>query len=441
MSTTSCRRGLLGIIAATLVTPAIAQEGISFIEEIVVTSTKQSSTLQEVPLAVSVVGAEEIKQSQVMDVKEKLLPQLQKDNPEEAKKAEQEIVENRDKAIELFNKSLKLVDDETDVNKINLVRYFLCFLNYKSGKMYEAAILGGGALASIVVWWGSGLLWQASICLVGALFLAALPLVVAVVEDPVAWDRVRNSLSPRITWIDWYAVSDPVPVGHFEPLGEDSRPVTNLGRLSGDHTAYWENADEFVADLGASLAGCDGWELPAVGPQVKDRRRWRVQLLQASSGIAWLALAAALWLRRDRLGDLGDRALVRVEDLLGSLPVGLGKGLLRLLPAAEGWGPVVTAVLLTAVPILLLEAAFALWWRQWDRREASSAVQGKQFAPEKHAAFLYPFSFYLAAILAFCLPLAIGWLQLPIVVGLGGAVLSSVLNLYFERNAPPAPTQ
>ena len=79
---------------------------------------------------------------QVMDVKEKLLPQLKKENPEEAAKTEKEVVENRDKAIKLFNDSLKLVDSETDVQKINLVRYFLCFLNYKSEKMYEAAILG-----------------------------------------------------------------------------------------------------------------------------------------------------------------------------------------------------------------------------------------------------------------------------------------------------------
>ncbi|MCA9248673.1 MAG: tetratricopeptide repeat protein, partial [Planctomycetales bacterium] len=79
---------------------------------------------------------------QIMDVKEKLLPQLQKDNPDEAAKAETEIVENREKAMLNFNKALKLVDDETDVDQVNLVRYFLCFLNYKSNKMLEAAILG-----------------------------------------------------------------------------------------------------------------------------------------------------------------------------------------------------------------------------------------------------------------------------------------------------------
>lgn len=70
MSTSRYHRGLLGIIAATVVTPVVAQEGISFIEEIVVTSTKSERTLQEVPLAVSVVGAEDIKESQVLDIKD-----------------------------------------------------------------------------------------------------------------------------------------------------------------------------------------------------------------------------------------------------------------------------------------------------------------------------------------------------------------------------------
>ncbi len=70
MSAFKVHRGLLGIVAATLVTPVIAQDNISFIEEIVVTSTKQARTLQEVPLAVTVVGAEELKQSQILDVKD-----------------------------------------------------------------------------------------------------------------------------------------------------------------------------------------------------------------------------------------------------------------------------------------------------------------------------------------------------------------------------------
>ena len=70
MSRTTGCRGILGLVAATLVTPVVAQDDISFMEEIVVTSTKRQQTLQEVPVAVSVVQADDLKQSQVMDVKD-----------------------------------------------------------------------------------------------------------------------------------------------------------------------------------------------------------------------------------------------------------------------------------------------------------------------------------------------------------------------------------
>lgn len=61
---------VVGFVAATLVMPALAQEEVAFIEEIVVTSTKRQSTLQEIPVAVSVVQADDLKQSQVQDVKD-----------------------------------------------------------------------------------------------------------------------------------------------------------------------------------------------------------------------------------------------------------------------------------------------------------------------------------------------------------------------------------
>jgi outer membrane receptor protein involved in Fe transport len=71
MTNLTIGRGVLGIVAASLVTPAIAQqEEPVFMEEIVVTSTKRQTTLQAVPVAVSVVQSEELKQSNVQDVKD-----------------------------------------------------------------------------------------------------------------------------------------------------------------------------------------------------------------------------------------------------------------------------------------------------------------------------------------------------------------------------------
>jgi len=70
MSRLTQYRGILGIVAATLVTPVIAQDDVGFLEEIVVTSTKRQSTLQEIPVAVSVVQGADIKESQIQDVKD-----------------------------------------------------------------------------------------------------------------------------------------------------------------------------------------------------------------------------------------------------------------------------------------------------------------------------------------------------------------------------------
>ena len=67
---TTCR-GIFGLIAATLITPVVAQEeGPVFLDEITVTSTKRQSTLQEIPVAVSVVQAADLKESQILDVKD-----------------------------------------------------------------------------------------------------------------------------------------------------------------------------------------------------------------------------------------------------------------------------------------------------------------------------------------------------------------------------------
>ncbi len=67
-------RRLLAVVSAALAFPVVAQaqdnELPAIIEEIVVVSTKREATLQQVPVAVSVVQAEDLQQSQVQDVKD-----------------------------------------------------------------------------------------------------------------------------------------------------------------------------------------------------------------------------------------------------------------------------------------------------------------------------------------------------------------------------------
>ena len=63
--------GISATIAASVAIPVLAQEQADFqIEEIIVTAAKRETTLQEVPVAVSVVSAEQIQRSQILDVKD-----------------------------------------------------------------------------------------------------------------------------------------------------------------------------------------------------------------------------------------------------------------------------------------------------------------------------------------------------------------------------------
>ena len=72
MANLTIRRSVFGLVAAALAAPVFAQQQSesAFIEEIVVTSSKRESTLQEIPIAVSVIQASDLQESRVLDVKD-----------------------------------------------------------------------------------------------------------------------------------------------------------------------------------------------------------------------------------------------------------------------------------------------------------------------------------------------------------------------------------
>ena len=57
-------------------------------------------------------------------------------------KYRQESAEFRAKALKYFELALELRDEETSIDDVNIVRYYLCFLAYNSGQYYDAAVLG-----------------------------------------------------------------------------------------------------------------------------------------------------------------------------------------------------------------------------------------------------------------------------------------------------------
>jgi outer membrane receptor protein involved in Fe transport len=72
MTIKTIARGVLALLATTVAMPVFAQEqsDVAIFEEILVTATKREQTLQEVPVAVSVVSADVMNQAQVLDIKD-----------------------------------------------------------------------------------------------------------------------------------------------------------------------------------------------------------------------------------------------------------------------------------------------------------------------------------------------------------------------------------
>ena len=71
MNTKTISRGFLALIAMSVASPVIAQDQeVVIIEEILVTATKREQTLQQVPIAVSVVQADVMNEAQVLDIKD-----------------------------------------------------------------------------------------------------------------------------------------------------------------------------------------------------------------------------------------------------------------------------------------------------------------------------------------------------------------------------------
>lgn len=64
------------------------------------------------------------------------------DDPEKIAEAEQEVATQREDALRYNQLALDLRDDETPIDEVNQVRYFLCYLAYQAGDFYDAAILG-----------------------------------------------------------------------------------------------------------------------------------------------------------------------------------------------------------------------------------------------------------------------------------------------------------
>lgn len=78
----------------------------------------------------------------LMLLKQSLLPNMKTNDAPEVPRMREEIEQAKEKATKFFALALRLADENTDLDTLNLVRYYLCFLHYQARHYYDAAVLG-----------------------------------------------------------------------------------------------------------------------------------------------------------------------------------------------------------------------------------------------------------------------------------------------------------
>lgn len=96
-------------------------------------------------------GRDALEAMQTAELVLKTVPQrvAKEQDADEKKRLEEQLAEATataqsavDEAKRYFHMALKLADEETDVRDVNIVRYFLCFLYYKTADYYDAGLIG-----------------------------------------------------------------------------------------------------------------------------------------------------------------------------------------------------------------------------------------------------------------------------------------------------------
>jgi hypothetical protein len=193
--------------------------------------------------------------------------------------------------------------------------------------------------------------------IIWTLFLV-MPLALLGVSIKFVWDQWkawperarRLSISP-LSWVDFWATSDPVPNGPLARPGVVEKlcsvQVTNRISWFSDHSSYWENRDEFVLPLLDELGRRAG--MPVLAEPEPDsvrtlaRRRARVWCLVTIRTITALSAIVAVYALRGELAGYGRDAILRpltdgvLTGALGDLLTGLGWVAGALLGPLTGW--------------------------------------------------------------------------------------------------------
>ena len=267
----------------------------------------------------------------------------------------------------------------------------------------------------VLVWYGIGQIrsgdedaWMTLVFL-GSFVLALVASGLAATKDPGEPAPEALDVGAVDEWLDLYASHDPVPNGPlFGIRGRranlETREVRNAGSALRDHTAYWLNRDEFIPAVASALAAAAERSVDrAASPDLAARllavarRQWRLRCLTLLRLAAVATLAAAWIAHRDRLPELGRRALNAAIGLVDLVPFWR----LERVTGLEGSAPWVGAATLVALVALgygLVTVPLRMWERA-DYRRFVARRGYRLFAPELVAAVYAALGLVLLAVL------------------------------------------
>jgi uncharacterized membrane protein len=197
--------------------------------------------------------------------------------------------------------------------------------------------------------------------------------------EAAAGDDFRlPGLGTSFQWLDFAATLDPVAVRPLTPIaGRQGFRVHNDRSLFRDHSAYWENTEEFVVRLMLALIGAEA-SSPRLRRDADEQlladatgRRVRRGAILGLAAVGAVALAAIppLLLTTKAAGQSVNRGWRDIGTIAAKFP-GFPSGL-RSAPSwgTGGAGGLVIFALATMVLAVVLMGLVRAIWRRWDETE------------------------------------------------------------------------
>lgn len=198
-----------------------------------------------------------------------------------------------------------------------------------------------------------------------------------VLLDVIGADTTVASPAGSVRWTDALASHDPVlNTRHGRSLPRTARQfsVHNEASFLSDHSAYWRNVDQFVADVVFSVGEAFGLDLRHLGRRDAPcywrsvrRRRWRVWMLKHARTAILLGGVTGLVTSWATVQQRGTELLDLLRQVASGLPEPLPELIAPIVPAQSLAGAFGGLLSLAVLAVLL--KAFLWLWGWWDRME------------------------------------------------------------------------